>query len=117
MRNSGTTRQVDRLLRSVLGGLVLAIGLLVADLAGVSSAEESLPTAAVAYRDGKITAIYETTFQIDYKTFSFAPEIVILDRHGDPLKASDLRVDIEVKYHLLKGSTDQIDQMILFLPE
>jgi len=117
MRNSRNTRQVDRLMKSILCGLVLALALLVPELAGVSSADQSLPTAAVAYRDGKITGIYETTFQIDYKTFSFAPEIVLLDRHGDPLKASDLRVDIEVKYHLLKGSTDKIDQMILFLPE
>ncbi len=119
MRQSRKTRQVDRLMRSILCGLVLAMGmgLLVADWAGVSLADQSLPTAAVAYRDGKITGIYETTFQIDHKTFSLAPEVVILDRHGDPLKASDLRVDIEVKYHLLKGSTDKIDQIILFLPE
>jgi hypothetical protein len=104
-------------MKSILCGLVLAMGLLIGDRAGVSVADESLPAASVAYRDGKITALYETTFQIDHKTYSFAPEAVILDRHGDPLEPSDLRMDIEVKYHLLKGSTDKIDKIILFLPE
>lgn len=117
MRNSRRKIQVSQLMQSVLFGFILAMGLLVADPAGVSFADQSLPAMTVAYRDGKITSIYETTFQIDHKTFSFVPEVVILDRHGDLLKASDLRVDIEVKYHLLKGSTDKIDQMIMFLPE
>ncbi len=117
MRHSRKTRQVDRLMKSTLCGLVLAMGLLVADWPRVSLADESLPTVSVAYRDGKITALYEMTFQIDHKTYSFAPEVVIVDRHGDPLEVSDLKVDIDVKYHLLKGTTDKIDKIILFLPE
>ena len=104
-------------MKAVLCAVVIAVELLVADFAGVSFADQSSPTVAVAYRDGKITAIYESTFQIDHKTFSFVPEVVILDRHGDFLDASSLRVDIEVKYHLLKGTTDKIDQIILYLPE
>ncbi|TKS58892.1 MAG: hypothetical protein EWM72_02544 [Nitrospira sp.] len=117
MRHSRRKIQVGQLMQSVLFGFVLAMGLLVADPAGVSFADQSLPAMNVAYRDGKITSIYETTFQIDHRTFSFAPDAVILDRHGDELNASALRVDVEVKYHLLKGSTDKIDQMIVFLPE
>ncbi|WP_145976456.1 hypothetical protein [Nitrospira moscoviensis] len=72
--------------------------------------------AVIANRDGKITAIYETSFQIDHKTYSLTPDAVILDRHGDPLTTSDFRVDIEVKYHLLKGTADKIDQIVLYLP-
>lgn len=117
MRHSRKTRQLDRLMKSILFGLVLAMGLLVADWTGVSSADESVSAPIAAYRDGKITALHETTFQIDHKTYSFAPEAVIVDRHGDPLEASDLRVDIDVKYHLLKGTTDKIDKIILLLPE
>jgi hypothetical protein len=84
---------------------------------GLSFADESLPQqTAVAYKDGTITGIYETTFQIDHKTYSLAPDAVLLDRHGDELDARHLRVDIEVKYHLEKGSTDRIDRMILYLP-
>ena len=105
------------LLKSILTGVVLVTGLLVLNFDAASfAAEEPLPLTMVGLRDGKITGIYETTFQIDHKTFSFAPEVVILDRNGDPLSASDMRVDIEVKYHLLKGTTDKIDQIILFLP-
>lgn len=83
----------------------------------ISFAEEAPPAAVVSYRDGKITGVYEATIQIDHKTFSFAPEVVILDRHNDPLSERAIRVDLEVKYHLLKGTTDKIDQMIVFLPE
>ena len=125
MSTSCQTRELDQLMqsvlfhlmRSVLVGVVLAMGLLVVDVAEVAFAEQSLLATAVTYQDGKITAIYQTTFRIDHKTVSLAPDVVILDRHGDALEASDLRVDVEVKYHLLKGSTNQIDQMIVYLPE
>ena len=83
----------------------------------LSFADQSLPQQiAVAYKDGTITGIYETTFQIDHKTYSLAPDAVLLDRRGKELDARHLRVDIEVKYHLEKGSTDKIDRMILYLP-
>jgi hypothetical protein len=81
-----------------------------------SLAEDGQPPAAVTYKNGTVTGIYETTFQIDHRTYSLTPDAVLLDRHGDPLEPKDLKVDIEVKYHLQKGSTDKIDQMILFLP-
>ncbi len=96
--------------------VALTISLFSVVIPCVTVADQSLPIAAVAYRDGKITGIYETTFQIDHKTYSLVPDVVILDRHGDPLNAGDIRVDIEVKYHLLKGTTDKIDQIILYLP-
>ena len=83
----------------------------------LSFADESLPQQmAVAYKGGAITGIYETTFQIDHKTYSLAPDAVLLDRRGKELDARHLRVDIEVKYHLEKGTTDRIDRMILYLP-
>jgi hypothetical protein len=83
----------------------------------LSFADQSLPQQmAVAYKDGTITGIYDTTLQIDHKTYTLAPDAVLLDRHGDGLDARHLRVDIEVKYHLEKGTTDRIDRMILYLP-
>lgn len=97
-----------------LSALALASALLGAP--SLSIAEDAQPPAAVAYKNGTVTGIYETTFQIDHRTFSLTPDAVLLDRHGDPLEPKDLKVDIEVKYHLQKGSTDKIDQMILFLP-
>lgn len=117
MRLSSRFIQATRLMKTVLLGVALSLLLLVTAFAGLSFADQSMPTVAVAYQNGKITGIYGATFQIDHKTFSFAPEVMIVDRHGDPLEASSLRVDIEVKYHLLKGTTDKIDQIILYLPE
>jgi len=105
--------QVPALIATVL----LVVTLIAVLGPSLSFAEEASPAAVVSYRDGKITGVYETTIQIDHKTFSFAPEVVILDRHGDPLYERHIRVDLEVKYHLLKGTTDKIDQMIVFLPE
>jgi hypothetical protein len=79
--------------------------------------EQPLPMMTVGYQSGMITGIYETTLQIDHKTYSLTPEAVLLDRHGDELNARHLRVDLEVKYHLQKDSKDKIDRMILILPE
>ena len=45
------------------------------------------------------------------------PEALLVDRHGDPLPPTALRVDIDVKYHIQKGTTDKIDWMLLILPE
>lgn len=97
--------------------IALVVTLVAALGPSMSFAEEAPSAAVVSYRDGKITGIYDTTIQIDNKTFSFAPEVMILDRHNDPLSERDIRVDLEVKYHLLKGTTDKIDQMVVFLPE
>lgn len=97
-----------------LGALALASALY--SVPSLAIAQDVAPPAAVPYKDGKITGIYETTFQIDHRTYSLVPDAVLLDRHGDPLEPKDLKTDIEVKYHLQKGSTDKIDQMILFLP-
>lgn len=102
---------------ALIAAFVLAVTLISVWSPTLTFADQPLPAQVVAYRDGKITGVYETTIQIDQKTFSFVPEVVIVDRRGDPLYARDLRVDLEVKYHLLKGTTDKIDQMILFLPE
>lgn len=100
-----------------LATFVLGVILIAVVGPSLSFAEEAPPAAVVSYKDGKITGVYETTIQIDHKTFSFAPEVVILDRHNDPLSKGDIRVELDVKYHLLNGTTDKIDQMIVFLPE
>lgn len=98
------------------GTLALAVGILLPISQAVVFAEQSLPTMAVGYLSGKITGIYQANLQIDGKTFSLAPECVLVDRHGDPLMPDALKEDVEVKYHLLKGSTDKIDSMVVFLP-
>jgi hypothetical protein len=100
-----------------LAALMLTLLITAAWDSSLSFADQSLPQQiAVAYKDGTITGIYETTFEIDHKTYSLAPDAVLLDRRGKELDARHLRVDIEVKYHLEKGSTDRIDRMILYLP-
>lgn len=84
---------------------------------GSTQADPQPSMMTIGYQSGTITGIYETTFQIDHKTYSLTPDAVLLDRHGDELNASYLRMDIEVKYHLQKDSKEKIDRMILLLPE
>jgi hypothetical protein len=100
----------------VIGCLVAAVLVAIAT-PSLSHADEPLPAAAASYPTGKITSIHETAFQIDGRTVSLAPEAVLVDRHGDPLQPAALRVDIDVKYHIQKGTTDKIDWMLLILPE
>jgi len=103
--------------RFVALALVLGIGMMISLAPGMTRADQQPPMMTVGYQSGTITGIYETTFQIDHRTYSLTPDGVLLDRHGDELDTSYLRVDIEVKYHLHKDSKDKIDRMILILPE
>lgn len=83
----------------------------------ISCADEPLPAAMANYPKGTITAVYEATFQIDGRTFSLAPEAVLVDRHGDPLAPTTIRTDIDVTYRIQKGTNDKIDWMLLILPQ
>jgi hypothetical protein len=103
--------------RSVTLALVLGIEMLISQTPGTTRADQQPPMMTVGYQSGTITSIYETTFEIDHRTYSLTPDAALLDRHGDELRPSHLRVDIEVKYHLQKDSKDKIDRMILLLPE
>jgi hypothetical protein len=106
-----------RQLRSVVIGCLVTVVLAALATSSSSYADEPLPAAAASYPTGRITSIHEVTFQIDGRTVSLAPEAVLVDRHGDPLLPTTLRVDIDVKYHIQKGTTDKIDWMLLVLPE
>lgn len=96
--------------------LVVGVLTMASILPSMTRADQQPAMMTVGYQSGTITSIYETTFQIDHRTYSLTPDAVLLDRHGDELNASYLRVDIEVKYHLQKDSKEKIDRMILYLP-
>jgi hypothetical protein len=97
--------------------VVFGIGMMISLAPGMTRADQQPSVMTVGYQSGTITGIYEVTFQIDHRTYSLTPDAVLLDRHGDELDASYLRMDIEVKYHLQKDSKDKIDRMILILPQ
>ncbi len=106
--------------RTAILALALAIGMIASLNAGstyADQADQQLPMMTVGYQSGTVTSLYETTFQIDHRTYSLTPDVILLDRHGHELHIRHLRVDIEVKYHLQKDSKDKIDRMILILPE
>lgn len=88
-----------------------------AALPQTNRAEEPLPAAMASYPTGTITAIHETTFEINGRTVSLVPEAVIVDRHGDPVALTVIRVNTDVRYRIQKGTTDKIDWMLVILPE
>ncbi len=97
-------------------GVVVAIGLLAMTVPVIVFADQPLTTMTVGYQSGKITAVYQTTFQIDGRTYSLTPEAVILDESGNQLDAGYIDVEIEAKFHVKKDQNDKIDKMILILP-
>lgn len=110
-------RQSQRSIRTLVLFLTIGVGLFMGISLSTTQADQSPVTTAVAYQNGVITGMHETMLEINHKSFSLTPDVVLLDRHGDELSARFLKVDLEVKYHLEKGSQDRIDRMIVFLPE
>ena len=102
--------------RSAGLALVLTVGMMSGLAPDSTRADQQLPVMTVDYQSGTITAIYETTFQIDGRTFSLTPDAVILDDRGRQVDAGALMADLEVKYRVKKDRNDKIDRMIVFLP-
>lgn len=125
-RQTGQSSALQRLRRRNISGhhatvpiatLAVAISLVVPWCPDMASAEEPLlQQMAVAYQNGTITAIYETTFQIDGRTFGLAPGAVLQDDTGKEIEASALVVTAEVKYRLKEDQHGKIDRMIVTLP-
>lgn len=88
-----------------------------ATLPQTSRADQPFPAAMASYPTGTISAIHETTFEINGRTVSLVPEAVIVDRHGDPVALTVIRVNTDVRYRIQKGTTDKIDWMLVILPE
>lgn len=95
---------------------VAAIGLFAVSVPVIVSADQPVPTITVGYQSGKITAVYQTTFQIDGRTYSLTPDAVILDENGNEIDASYINVEIEAKFRVKKDQNDKIEKMILILP-
>ena len=96
---------------------VLAVTVLSVMSVGVTLADDQpLPSMTIGYQNGTITAIYQTSFQIDGRTYSLTPDAVILDDSGNQLDAGMLAVTLEVKFHVKKEQSDKVDKMIVTLP-
>ena len=99
------------------GLMLLAVTVLSVGSVGVTLADDQpLPSMAIGYQNGAITAIYQTSFQIDGRTFSLTTDAVIVDDKGKQVDASELVVTAEVKFHVKKEESDKIDKMIVTLP-
>lgn len=119
LRHAGSTKMKGARVknqRAAMLALALGVGMVCCLAPGSTRADQQLPMMTVGYRSGTITAVYETTFQIDHRTYSLTPDAVIVDDDGNQLDAGALMADLEVKYHVKKDQNDKIDRMIVFLP-
>jgi len=99
------------------GIMVLAMTALSVMNVGVTLADDQpLPSMTIGYQNGTITAIYEKTLDIDGRTYSLTPDVVMLDEHGETLDPARLMVSAEVKFHVKKEQSNVIDKMIVTLP-
>lgn len=101
---------------TMMGSFFFVFGLLGAAIPTVVLADQQLPTMTVGYQSGKITAVYQTTFQIDGRTYSLAADAVILSAEGGVVDMGSFLVNVEVKYHVQKEQSDKIDKIIISLP-
>lgn len=103
------------LVRAML--MVLAVTVLFVMSVGVSPADDQpIPSIAIGYQNGTITAIYEKTLDIDGRTYGLMPDVVILAEGGRIMEPRDLVVTAAVKFHVTKEENNKIDKMVVILP-
>jgi hypothetical protein len=112
-RISGHSRLFVRagmiMLLAVTALSVMSVGVTLAD-------DQPLPSMTISYQNGAITAIYEKTLDIDGRTYSLMPDVVMLDEHGEMFDPARLMVSAEVRFHVKKEQSNKIDKMIVTLP-
>jgi hypothetical protein len=103
--------------RTAIVALTLGVGMMCGFAPGATRADQQLPMMTVGYQSGTITAVYETTVQVDGRTYGFTPDVVIVDEEGNPMEPSSVLPNAVVKFHVKKEQSDKIDRMILILPK
>lgn len=101
----------------LIASLVLAVTLIAVWGPSLSYADQPLPAQGVSYQEGMITAVHQTTFEIDRRTYGFTPDAVIVDEEGNPMEPSSVLVNAAVKFHVKNEQSDKIDRMILVFPK
>jgi len=115
--NPGSQMGGHRLLFVRTGIMLLAVTVLSVVNVGVTLADDQpLPSMTIGYQSGAITAIYEKTLDIDGRTHSLTPDVVILNDRGGTMEPRDLVVTAEVKFHVMKEESNKIDKMIVTFP-
>jgi hypothetical protein len=100
-----------------VGIMLLAMTVFSVMTIGTTQADDQPPqTMTVAYQNGTITAIHEKTLDIDGRTYSVTPDVVMLDDFGRTLDPGRLVVSAEVKFHVKNEQRNMIEKMIVTLP-
>ena len=97
---------------------IIMLGLLMEVTSGnLVRAESEIPFTLAGTQSGTVTAIHETSFEINGVNFHLASDVVIVDSRGNPLEAHAIRVSAEVRYLVKKEQAHTIVKMVLYLPQ
>ena len=105
-------RENKRAVLSAILGAVVMLG----SIPELIRADQPVPVSTIGYQNGKITAVYQTTFLIDGRAYRLAPDVMIYDDSGNRIDAGYIGVDLEVKFHVKREQNDMIDSIVLYLP-
>lgn len=98
----------------VAQGVVALFMVLTTVEAVTAESEGTLPVTGAQV--GTITAVHESSFEINGVSFQLAPTAQILDPKGNPLESEAIRVSVEVKYLVKREEPHKIVKMVLYLP-
>lgn len=102
-------------------GTVLAVLLIVAGLSvlttiigggAVARAEALSHVQLGTLPEGEITAVGQTTIDVDGKMYGLHPKLTIVSDAGQPMELKQLRPGLIVQYHVKEGGLDRIIVLI-----
>jgi hypothetical protein len=97
--------------------LIMALDVLVAGGGWVQTADaQTSQDSAISYKSGEVTAIGETTIQIDKQDYALLSDAVITDEEGKPRDRKELVPGTFVQFHV-SARRGGIDQIIMILPK
>lgn len=112
-QQTGTASWLGMVLWVTLVVLVLGSALIVS---GVGWAQSSDSSVTAGFQSGEVTDKQGRTIYINGQGYSLSSEAIIKDDEGRTKGEKDLVPGTMVKFHLSRGSADQIDQIVIILP-
>lgn len=117
MRIPDVRQALTRELRQALPATFVLGVLLLLEPGGNVQADSEIPFVLTGAQSGTVTAVHQSSFDINGMSFHLAPDAVIVDAKGKPLEVHAIRVSADVKYLVKKEQANRIVKMVLYLPQ
>ena len=116
MITAGGLQAIASRCRGMLGGLVVFGVLMFLGQGNCVLAASDVPAVLPGAQSGTVTAVHQTSFDINGRSYQLAPDAVIVDPQGQPLAPSAIRELVEVQFLVTRQQPDKIVKIILYLP-